>query len=51
MLKIYAASEACLLIAEADRDLCHHVMFLPFFLHWILKMKYSRYQHSSVILG
>ena len=27
----YAASETCLLIAEADRVLCHLVMFLPVF--------------------
>jgi len=26
-------------------------MFLPVFLHWIYKMKYSSYQHSFVILG
>ena len=49
--KIYAASETCFLIAEADRVLCHLVMFLPVFLHWIFKMKYSCYQHSFVIYG
>ena len=42
---------ACSLIAEADRVLSHLVMFLPVFLHWIYKMKYSSYQHSFVILG
>ena len=51
MRKIYAASETCFLIAEADRVLCHLVMFLPVFLHWIFKMKYSCYQHSFVIFG
>ena len=49
--KIYAASATCSLIAEADRVLSHLVMFLPVFLHWIYKMKYSSYQHSFVILG
>jgi len=49
--KIYAASETCLLIAEADRVLCCLVMFLPVFLHWIYKMKYSCYQHSLVFLA
>ena len=44
--KIYAASATCSLIAEADRVLSHLVMFLPVFLHWINKMKYSSYQHS-----
>ena len=48
---IYAASATCSLIAEADRVLRHLVMFLPVFLHWIGKMKYSSYQHSFVILG
>ena len=46
MWKIYAASETFLLIAAANRVLCHLVMFLPVFLHWIHKMKY---QHSFVI--
>ena len=42
------ASETCLLIAEADRVLCHLVTFLPaVFLHWLYKMKYSCYQHSA----
>ena len=31
MWKIYAASETCLLIAEADRILCYLVMVLPVF--------------------
>ena len=51
MWKIYAASETFLLIAETDRVLCHLVMFLPLFLHWIYKMKYGSYQRSFVILG
>ena len=51
MWKIYVASEAFLLIAAADRVLRHLVMFLPVFLHWIHKMKYSYYQHSFVIFG
>ena len=51
MWKIYTASETCLLIAKADIVLYYLVMFLPFFLHWIYKMKYSCYQHSFVILG
>ena len=41
----------CLLIAEADRVLCHLVMLLPVFLHWIYKMKYSSYQYSFAILS
>ena len=51
MGKSYVASETCLLIAEAGRVLCHLGMFLPVFLHWIYKMKYSCYQQSFVILG
>ena len=51
MWKIYAASETCLLIAEADRVLCHLVMFLSVFFHCMYKMRYSCYQHSFVILG
>jgi len=52
MWKIYAASETCLLIADADRVLCHLVMsVLPLFLHWIYKMKYGCYQRSFDILG
>ena len=38
-------------IAEADRVLCHLVMFLKVILHWIFKMKYSCYQRSFVTLG
>ena len=30
---MYAESDTCLLIAEADRVLCHLVMFLPVFLY------------------
>ena len=48
---MYAASATCLLIAEADGVLSHLVMFLPLFLHWIYKMKYSTYHHSFAILG
>ena len=33
--------ETCLLIVEAERLLCHLVMFLNAFLHWMNKMKYS----------
>ena len=33
MRKIYAAFETSLLIGEADRVLCHFVMFLLVFLH------------------
>ena len=43
--------ETCLLIAEAERLLCHLVMFLNAFLHWMYKMKYSCFQDSSVIHG
>ena len=39
MWKIYAACETFFPIAEADRVLCHLVMFLPVFLHWIYKIK------------
>ena len=41
--------ETCLLISEADRVLCHVVMFLTAFFHWMYKMKYSCYQDPSVI--
>ena len=41
--------ESCLLIAEADRVLCHLVMFLTVFFDWMYKMKYSCYRESSVI--
>ena len=43
--------ETCLLMAEADRVLCHLVMFLTAFLFWMYKIKYSCYQDSSVIHG
>ena len=43
--------ETCLLIAEADGGLCHLVMFLTVFFHWMYKMNYSCYQDSSVIHG
>ena len=33
--------ETCLLTAEADRVLCHLVMFLTVFFHSMYKMKYS----------
>ena len=42
--------ETCLLIAEADSFLSSYYV-LTFFLHWMYKMKYSRYQDSFVILG
>ena len=48
---MYAASETCLLTAEADRVLSHLVVFLPVFLYWIYKMKHSCHQQPSVILG
>ena len=51
MWKIYAASETRLVIAEAYRVLCYLVMFLPVFLHWIYKMKYSCYQHLLFLAG
>ena len=40
--------ETCSLIAEADRVLCHLVMFLTVFFYWMYKMKSSCYQDSSV---
>ena len=43
--------ESCLLIAEADRVLCHLVLLLNVFFHWMYKMKYSCFQDSSVIHG
>ena len=43
--------ETCLLIAEADRVLCHLVMPLTVFFHWMYKMKCSCYQDSFVIHG
>ena len=41
--------KTCLMISEADRVLCHLVMFLTVFFYWMYKMKYSCYQDSSVI--
>ena len=41
--------ETCLLIAEADRVLCHLVMFLTVFFYWMYKMNCSCYQESSFI--
>ena len=41
--------ESCLLIAEADRVLCHVVLLLTVFFHWMYKRKYSCFQDSSVI--
>ena len=41
--------ETCLLIAEADRVLCHLVMFLTVFFYWMYKINYSCYEDSSVI--
>ena len=43
--------ETCLLITEANRVLCHLVMFLIVFFHWMYKMKYSCFQDSSDIRG
>ena len=43
--------ETCLLIAEADRVLCHVVIFLTVFFHWMYKMKYVCTQDSSDIHG
>ena len=43
--------ETCLLIAEADRVLCHLVMFKTVFFYLKYKMKYSCYQDCSVIYG
>ena len=52
MRKIYAASwKLFTLTAEDDRVLCQVVLFLTVFFHWMHKMKYSRYQESSVIRG
>ena len=33
--------ETCLLVAEADKVLCHVVMFLTVFFDWMYMMKYS----------
>ena len=43
--------QTCLMIAEADRVLCHLLMFLTVFFYLIYKMKYSCYQECSVIHG
>ena len=52
MQKIYTASWTLFtLIAEADRVFCQLVMFFTVFSHWMLKMKYSCYQQSSLIHG
>ena len=39
----------CLLIAEASRVLCHLVMFLPVFLHWIY-LKWNTAAIKSLLL-
>ena len=49
MQKIYAASGNLLLIAEADRVLCHLVMFLIVVFHWMYRMEYICFQDSSNI--
>ena len=52
MRKVYADLETCLPMVEADRVLFRHlVMFLTVFFHWMYKMKYRRYQDSSVLHG
>ena len=51
MWKIYAASETFFTDSWSWQSFSHLVMFLPVFLHWVYKMKYSCYQHSFVILG
>ena len=52
MPKVYADLETCLPMVEADRVLFRYlVMFLTVFFHWMYKMKYSRYQDSSVLHG
>ena len=52
MRKIYAASwKLFTLTAEDDRVFCQLVMLLTAFFDWTYKMKYSRYQESSVIHG
>ena len=45
--------ETCLLIAEADRVLCHLVMFKTVFFYLMYKMKYSCYlaSHAGVFSG
>ena len=49
MRKIYTASWNLLTIAEADRVLCHLVMFKTVFFPLMHKMKHSCYQDCSVI--
>ena len=41
--------ETCSLKAEVNRVLCHLVMFLTVFSHWMYIAKYSCFQDSSVI--
>ena len=49
MRKTYTVSwNLFTLTAEADRVLCHFLMFLTVFFHWMYKMKYSCCQESSV---
>ena len=43
--------ETSLLIAEADRVLCHLLMFLTVFFYLIYKTKYSYFRDCSVIHG
>ena len=43
--------DSYLLLAEADRVLCHLEMFLTIVSHWMYKIKFSCYQESSVIHG
>ena len=43
--------ETCLLIAGAERVLCHLVMFQTVFFYLVYKMKNSCYQDCSVIRG
>ena len=43
--------ETSLLIAEADRVLCHLAMFLTVLFYWMYEIKYSCFQGSSVIHG
>ena len=49
--KIYAASGNLFTHSWSWKNLCHLVMFLTVFFFWMYKMKYSRYQDSSVIHG
>ena len=41
--------ETCLLIAEADRVLCHLVMFLTVFVYLMYNMKYSCYEKQLLV--